>query len=69
MRYRFSFIAISFVWLNNFVVAQQMGQLLANTDYDYAYNNSPNNQIEMVDLDNDGNLDPVIINQYQKHKH
>jgi hypothetical protein len=65
MRSLFSLIAISFVWLNSFVTAQQIGQLLANTDYDYAYNNSPNNQIEMVDLDNDGNLDPVIINQYR----
>ena len=60
-----TFITISFILLNNFAAAQQMGQLLSNTDYDYAYNNSPNNQIEMVDQDNDGILDPVIINQYR----
>jgi hypothetical protein len=58
-------IIISFMLLSSLVAAQQIGQLLSNTDYDYAYNNSANNQIEMVDLDNDGILDPVIINQYR----
>jgi hypothetical protein len=41
--------------------AQNFGQLLFNTDYDYLYNNSPVRYIEMLDYNNDGNLDPVVF--------
>ena len=47
--------------------AQMPGELLSNTDFDYGYTNSPNHQIEMVDLDSDNILDPVIINQYRNN--
>ena len=40
---------------------QDVGEMLFNTTYDYLYNNSPSTFIEMVDLDNDGNPDPVIL--------
>jgi hypothetical protein len=44
--------------------AQLQGELLSNTDYDYS-SYPIANQIEMVDLDNDGNPDPVIMNSYR----
>ncbi len=44
--------------------SQLQGELLSNTDYDYS-SYPIANQIEMVDLDNDGNLDLVIINSYR----
>ena len=42
------------------VTAQDEGEFLFNSTYDYIYNNSPQH-IEMIDLDNDGTVDPVIM--------
>ena len=43
------------------VTAQDEGEFLFNSTYDYLYNNSPHKHIEMIDLDNDGTVDPVIM--------
>ena len=47
--------------LSQIIFAQHPGELLSNTRYDYAFCESSNHQIEMVDIDNDGLLDPVVI--------
>jgi hypothetical protein len=57
------FLPVLLLISSNF--SQDLGALLHNTDYDYAFNYSANHQIEMVDLDNDGTLDPIIINIYR----
>jgi hypothetical protein len=53
------FIALSI--LCEITFAQHPGELLSNTRYDYAFCQSSNHQIEMVDIDKDGLLDPVVI--------
>ncbi|MBS4036434.1 MAG: T9SS type A sorting domain-containing protein [Ignavibacterium sp.] len=49
------------LFFSSHLFAQDFGQLLFNTDYDYLYNNSPVRYIEMLDYNNDGNLDPVVF--------
>ena len=56
------FIIYLFVLIINFsAIAQNAGELIANTGYDYSHNNSPLRFFSMEDINNDGDPDPLAI--------